>query len=142
MKKQILTLLTGMFLVGTSFAHADKKLDKANKANAEMMTIIDKGVKRTVPVNALEKKDSLQKSTSKTKHQKGLLVRFSKGAEVNIEDFEKKYDLKLKQKMQIGYYIFKNKSKESDLTVMNRIIENEKDIDSIKPNWKKNNSPR
>ena len=145
MKKQILVLVTSVFLVGTSFSYADKKSSKSNNDNTEMMTIIDKGVKRTVPVNRLEKNDSLQgksASTSNVEQKKGLLIRFTKSENLDIKDFEEKYALKLKEKMKIGYYIFQNKSKESDLVLMQRILKNETNIDSMKPNWKMKNSPR
>ncbi|NOR54623.1 MAG: hypothetical protein GQ531_00295 [Sulfurovum sp.] len=142
MKKQMILLLTSTFLMGTSFAYADKKSTKANNANVETMTIMDKGVKRTVALNKVEKNGSLTPSANQKELKKGLLIRFKSSASVDIKDFEKKYDLKLKSKMKIGYYIFKNNSKESDVLLMQRIMENETEIESLKPNWKKRNTPR
>jgi len=65
-----------------------------------------------------------------------ILVKFQKDKDVNIEDFEKKYGLKLTKKMKIGYYIFKPTSQKDILDIINEILTNEKDIKSIKPNWR------
>lgn len=70
------------------------------------------------------------------------MITFKKSFHVNIAEFEAKYGLKLKKKLVTGYYLFDNISSSDDMEIIGNIIKNEKNIITVKPNWKKQNSPR
>jgi len=120
---------------------------KYNKRYKEVM-ILDKGVKRTLYIETSESNQSTGKNKSTTYSSKanistdGIILRMKKNSLLNIADFEIQYGLKFKEKLSIGYYIFENVSGKSDVEVVRAILENEKNIDSVKPNWPKKNMPR
>jgi len=74
---------------------------------------------------------------SKLNSKDSLLITFI-DKNTDIEAFEKRFNLKLQNKLQIGYYIFKNSSKFSDIVLMNSILASKEgaNIETIKPNWK------
>jgi len=98
-------------------------------ANNQKVTIIDNKVKKVVTIDNLKYKNS------------GFIIDFKKN--INIKEFEKRYKLKLKTKMQIGLYIFYNYSNKSDLEVLKEILKNDKNnIKSIFINSKNKNQLR
>ena len=68
--------------------------------------------------------------------KEGFLIVFVDDSK--IAAFETRFDVKLKEKLQIGYYIFENHSNFSDVELMNMILSSSegKNIETIKPNWK------
>lgn len=50
------------------------------------------------------------------------------------KEFELTYSLKFIKKLSIGYYIFSNNSNLSDIDLVGKIIEKERDIETIKVN--------
>jgi len=141
MKKSMIALFVLIFVFSNGCAFAEKKLAKDTQINYEQVTILDKGVKRTINMEI----DSAIKNGYSTKQvikKNGILVNFKNITDVTIADFEKKYGLRLKEKMIIGYYIFDNISKYSDVEIIQNIIADETNIKSVKPNWKMKNTPR
>ncbi len=65
----------------------------------------------------------------------GIIVKFSSD-KIDLDRFQSTYQLKFVEKLSIGYYIFSNHSTYSDIDLVGDILENEKDIKSIKPNQK------
>jgi len=64
----------------------------------------------------------------------GLILKFSDESRLNIASFERKYAIKLKKKLTIGYYIFENNSALNDYDLIENIIENEPNLHTIKHN--------
>ncbi len=68
--------------------------------------------------------------------KKGIMIVF-KDTEVSTEAFETLFNIKFKEKLQSGYYIFENPSTLSDIQLMESILksENGEKIKTIRPNW-------
>ena len=121
---------------------------KDNQKQYKEVTVLDKGIKRTLFIEGetsveTSKKNQLSVYNTKAKDvKKGLLLRMKKGTTLNIIKFETTYGLKFKEKLTIGYYVFKNISEKSDMEIVNLILTNEKNIDTVKPNWSKKKMPR
>jgi len=105
----------------------------ATFASAEIITVIDNGVKRKIsidtPTNGIKARmiDSVQE-------KKEIIVAFKKGADIN--EFAKKYNLELKSKLAKKYYIFKNNSSLSDTELIAKILQKDiKTVSTIRPNW-------
>lgn len=109
---------------------------------AKIVTIIDNGVERKIELPTIssnikarvvnEKKDTL-----------GIVVAFKKDAKVDIEQFANRYDLELKKKLLIGYYVFVNKSALSDIELIYKISKENRDtIKTVRPNWGLGNKPQ
>ena len=105
--------------------------------------IIEKGVTRIL--NIPKTKTGANRFTPYTpsditaKH--GIVIRFKKMHHIDISNLENQYGLRLKAKLKTGYLIFENRSKLSDLALIKKIITTEKDIDTLKPNWKLRKRP-
>ena len=106
--------------------------------------VLDKGVKRVITVSKTDEQSSIMSTPIKknTLSKEGVIIAFKEGIKVDVEKLEIKYGLKFKKKLIIGYYIFYNVSNNSDEEIVLNIIDNEKNIKTVKPNWKKNNQPR
>lgn len=135
-------------LIITSYSHAQsKKTDPAERTKtAQTLTILEKGVKRTIKIqlngeDVVKGSDpSIRRVSSESKE--GIIVSFKNKGKVSIEDFEEKYGLKLRKKMLIGYYLFDNLSDSNDMQLIDQIIAHEPNVHTLKPNWKKQNQPR
>ena len=104
-------------------------------ANMAKVEVIDNGVKRIIALPPIS-----QARSAENMH-KGFLVEFKYG--VDVKEFAKKYNLTIRKKMSIGYWILDNRSKLDDITLLNKITSNETSkIKSIRPNWKRVNSNR
>ncbi len=144
MQKNIIGFTLLICLFGT-FTFADKANKKNTTAEYTEMTILDKGIKRTIRVKKTEDKISSAGALSMKEEalsKKGIVVAFNKSSKADVDAFEIKYGLKLKKKLVTGYYIFQNVSEKDDVEIVSSIIKNEKNVESIKPNWKKKNLPR
>jgi len=109
------------------------------------ITVMDRGVKRIMQIPKTDNKQSNNintQSKDQSTSKEGIIVKFKKHSTVNIEAFESSYGLKLKHKLITGYYIFTNVSDSSDIAILERIIENEKKVETVKPNWKRHNKLR
>lgn len=112
----------------------------ASVASAQIITIIDNGVERKI---ALPSAPNGVNARAIQTEQKSIIVAFKKGAAVDIAAFSSQYNLVLTKKLSIGYYIFKNKSSLSDITLISLIQkENRARLKTIRPNWGFNNMPR
>jgi len=112
-------------------------------ANGENITILDNGVKRVISMPTPKTPTFQARAVGIKKDGPGFIVAFKKGTKIDIDKFMKKYNLKLKKRLIIGYYIFINKSTLPDVKVMNKIMkENNITIKTIRPNWGFNNKPR
>jgi hypothetical protein len=56
----------------------------------------------------------------------------------NIEEIANKYELKIDKKLITGHYLMINNSQKEPQVVLKEIIDNEKGVISIFPNWKLN----
>ncbi len=141
MKKHIIlmmliTFATGAFAASFSSQKAERKRDLKN--NHQQAVILDGGVKRTIHIA----KDSQLKSKMNSYDAKritskdGVIVNFIDSSYLSVDEFAKKYGLKFKQRLMIGYYIFDNVSQLSDLQIVEKIITNETNVETVKPNWK------
>lgn len=106
--------------------------------------ILEKGVKRTILV---PKDDTVKNKMNSTrveqaKSKDGLIVSFKDPSTMSISAFESKYNLKLKHRLRIGYYIFINTSLLTDLQIVEEITTNETNIETVKPNWRTTNTIR
>jgi len=119
---------------------ASTKIKASNSVDYEKATILENGVKRTVRVQSgdVKVKDTVSKIENKDSKD-GIIVKFKDDSAVSIKEFESKYSLKLKTKLIIGYYIFENDSKRSDLDIVSAIINSETNVKTVKPNWKMRN---
>lgn len=133
MNKNILGCMVLTLMLSNSFAFA--------QTGSQQIIILDKGVKRTMNIQTEGTAKNKAYSTNQLTVKKGILVSFKNITNVSIDDFEKKYGLKLKEKMIIGYYIFDNNSNYSDVEIIEKIIADEVNIKSVKPNWKMLNRP-
>ena len=144
MQKNMIGFTLLVCLFGT-FSFADKANKKNTTAAYTEMIILDKGIKRTIRVpKTAEQKSSVGTLSMKEEvlSKKGIVVAFKKSSKIDISELERKYGLKLKKKLVIGYYIFENVSQKDDAEIVSSIIKNEKNLKTVKPNWKKNNQPR
>lgn len=145
MQKNMMRFSFLILLMSSSFVFADKTDKKKTTVEYSEIIVLDKGIKRTIKV----KKPDVQKSSVSTLSmkeealsKKGLIVAFDSFSEEELAAFETKYGLKFKKKLVTGYYIFQNVSDKDDVEIVSSIIKNEKNVKTVKPNWKKNNQPR
>ena len=137
--KKIITLLSIItILTGCSFA-SSKKVQAASTTK-KTITVLDKGIKRQITIPSVSSKKANSKQQSNTKD--GVIVVFKDSTLVSIGEFETKYGLRLKSKLVIGYHIFDNQSSMSDSDIVKNIIENENNVKTVKPNWKKRKTIR
>lgn len=106
--------------------------------------VMDKGIKRTV---LIPKEDTVKNKMNPMKAEQavskdGVIVSFKDSSQASINAFETKYKLKLQHKLLVGYYIFTNVSKLTDVQIVEEIIKNETNIETVKPNWKMTNTVR
>ncbi len=117
------------------------RVKRAKNRNFELIKVREGNRTRNmiVPIEDVALTGITQQSAlnSKLNSKDGLLITF-KDKSIDIEAFEKKFNLKLQKKLQIGYYIFKNSSKFTDIILINSILASKEGskIETIKPNWK------
>ena len=144
MKKYIIRFTLLAFLASSTSAFAQKvKIEEMQKNYTEVI-ILEKGVKRKINIPKDDKiKNTLSSYSAKeATSQEGIIVSFKKLAQISISEFETRYGLKFKTKLVIGYYIFQNISEHSDIQIVEDIMKNETNIETVKPNWKMKNTPR
>ena len=135
MKRTITLLSVITILTGYSFASSQKV--QAASTTKKTITVLDKGIKRHITIPSVSSKKANSKQQSNTKD--GVIVVFKDSTLVSIGELETKYGLRLKNKLVIGYHIFDNQSSISDSDIVKNIIENENNVKTVKPNWKKRN---
>lgn len=114
----------------------------ATASYAEVVTIIDNGVERKINLTTSNSNVNARMVGSRVEAP-GIIVEFKKDSKVNVAQFAKKYNLKLKKKLIIGYYIFSNKSSLPDVKLISKISQESRDIiETVRPNWGLNNKPR
>lgn len=142
--KIILKLCLASLVVLVSANATPSKVKSEESINYDFITILDNGVKRKVKVlktdipNTSEPALRTYKATTNATTNSGVIVSFKDTNTLSLDEFEKKYNLELKTKMLIGYYIFYNKSSKSDVEIVSEIIQNETNVRTVKPNWKSN----
>ncbi len=142
MKNKMIGLTLLVSFMGSSFVLADKTAKKTLHTDYSEMTVLDKGVKRTIKVKRTSDTENTLTTKEETPVKKGVIIAFKKSSNADVFAFETKYGLKLKKRLVTGYYIFQNVSDKGDAEIVSNIIKNEKNIRTVKPNWKKNNLPR
>jgi len=100
--------------------------------NAQIVTIVDKGVERKIYIPD-DNSTIIARSTDTEQPKKELIIAFKNSIDIN--KFASKYNLELKTDISKKYYIFKNKSNLDVASLIAKIILNEKDIQTIRPNW-------
>lgn len=144
MHRSVIGIIVSVLIVNVSVAASQKVKKEDRDQNYTKVTIMEKGVKRKVLIpndNTVKNRAntySLKQATAK----EGVLIKFKNPSSVNISEFELKYGLRLKTKMRIGYYVFENVSKFSDIKILENILTNESNIVTVKPNWKMNKKAR
>ncbi len=144
MKKKSVGLVLVAFLVSSNYLFS-QKISTANKGvDYIQVTVLEKGVKRkiNIPENDAFKNRFNTHSAKQLDSKEGIVLSFKDQTQVSVDEFESKYGIKLERKLVIGYYIFKNMSEYSDIQIVEKIIKNETNIKTVKPNWKKKNTPR
>jgi len=144
MQKNIIGFMLLTFLLSNSFASSQKSTLQETEANYTKITILDKGVKRKIYISKDDTlKNKFNPHTAKQLSSKdGIIISFKDPIRISMSEFEAKYGLKFKKKLLIGYYIFQNISEYSDVKIVGKIIKNEPNVKTVKPNWKKKNIPR
>ena len=144
MKKHIIRFTLLVFLASSTSAFAQKVKTEEMQKNCTEVIILEKGVKRKINIPKDDKiKNTFNPYSAKeATSQEGIIVSFKKLAQISISEFETRYGLKFKTKLVIGYYIFQNISEHSDIQIVEDIMKNETNIETIKPNWKMKNTPR
>jgi len=142
MKKILYITVALLFVNNVLLAQKPSSLEIDN-SYIKVITM-DKGIKRTV---LIPKDDTVKKQMSSMKAEQavskdGIIVSFKDSSKVLIRAFEEKYKLKLQHKLHIGYYIFTNVSKLSDIRIVEDIIQNETNVETVKPNWEMTNTTR
>ena len=113
------------------------------KAKYQEVQIKDNGVNQTILVEVkknLEGNSSLSVETevnSELSSKDGLIVDFYINPN-SLDEFESTFNIKIKEKLKIGYYIFENNSQLSDILLIESILksDNQNLIKTIRPNWK------
>jgi hypothetical protein len=138
MKNIIKIGLSLIVLINTGCASS--KIKAKNTQEYKSVVVLENGVKRKVRVVDADSKLKTTNTTLQNKDSKdGVIVSFKDDSKVSLEAFERKYGLKFKKKLIIGYYIFENNSKMSDIDIVSAIINDESNIKTVKPNWKMKN---
>lgn len=138
------TYITLALLLGNNVLLAQKHSSLEIDNSYTKVIIMDKGVKRTVLIpkdNIAKNKMNTMKAEQATSKD-GVIISFKDSSKTSISVFEAKYNLKLKHKLVIGYYIFTNLSKFTDVQIVEEIIKNETNIETVKPNWRMTNTVR
>ncbi len=122
MKKILLIILATLFSYG------------------QIITIIDNGTERKIDIpnqSANRARKIIKEGAS------GIIIAFKKGIKIDIKNFAKENNLKLRKKLIAGYYLFDNISTDSDILQILKIAKkNRLKIKTIRPNWGLNNKPR
>jgi len=143
MYKRTVGIIVSLLVVSSLYGISHKKESKQRDQNCTELFIMEKGVKRKVLIPNTSSKYSVSSSTdARVSAKKGVLIMFDDPKNIDIAAFEAKYGLTFVTKMRIGYYLFKNSSKYSDITLIDNILSSEKHVITIKPNWKMNKSVR
>ena len=124
MKRPALFIVLIITFASSTFALSKKMETMDAEQNYRSFTILDKGVKRTILIpkeSRFEGKMSPYGAKQIEAHE-GIVIQFTDPETVDIETFEEKYRLKLKSKMVIGYYIFQNRSKLSDIALIENCL--------------------
>jgi len=101
-------------------------------ANSQIITIMDKGIERKIYLP--DNNDTMLARSANSNHpKKELIVAFKD--KTDLKEFAKKYKLKLKTTVANKYYIFKNRSNLDAGSLIAKIVVNESNIKTIRPNW-------
>lgn len=132
-----------VWLMYTPFSFSRQTNVQYTAVSYKEVTVLDKGVKRKIriPKDDTQKEKYNLHTSKQLSSQKGIIVSF-KNPPVSVVDMEEKYGLKLQKKLLTGYYIFQNVSQYSDIQIVERMMKNETNLKTVKPNWSKRNIPR
>jgi hypothetical protein len=106
--------------------------------NGELITILDNGVERKIEAQPPEEFVAMGIDFQNSE----IVVKF-KDSSVDIESFINKYKLSLKNRLQIGFFIFKNSSNVNDKELIEKIVKEEREVvKTIRPNYNFGVTPR
>ncbi len=110
----------------------DVERKKLPQSVTKSLIIKDNGIKSVIEI-PLNKK--LRSSVASKKE--GILVDFSDDF-LDTQKFADEFNISLKEKLSIGYYIFENSSNLNDEKLIEEILLSnyQKNIKTIRPNWK------
>jgi len=133
-KIMMILLLVGFFNPITSFCDD----------GYTQVIFLDKGIKRKVliPNDSSIKADPLEYPNKQLHAKEGIIIKFNTITDINVAQLELKYGLKLQTTILGKYLIFENNSSKTDIEIINDIILNEPNIQTLKPNWTMQNSTR
>jgi len=119
-----------------SIEYKEVKVKDGGVEYTEKVEVIKKSpsTKTSVQVNSKKFKEDvpLDKLNSKI----GVILEF-KNSMIDIKTLEERFGLKLKEKLEIGYYIFENVSSLTDVLLVSKILASDmnNEIETIRPNW-------
>ena len=140
--KTVINMMVLLLLLSSGCSAASKQeIIKQNENKYYTIVILENGVirKKNILKDKNTKSGFNAYSADHLDSQDGIIVKFENSSKVSINEFEIKYSIKLKEKLVIGYYIFSNESSNSDIEIVSKIINNESNIKTVKPNWKMKN---
>ncbi|SFV51060.1 hypothetical protein MNB_SV-12-1127 [hydrothermal vent metagenome] len=151
--RRVLNITASMVLIsGASFAVEVESVEQNSGAN---ITILETMSATPTEVTRVKVKDSgvesfvlVPKANSnnigtlspnmddKLNSKKGLIIAF-KDKNVDIAPLEALFNISLKEKLQSGFYIFKNLSGLSDVALIEAILKSDSQdmIKTLRPNW-------
>ena len=137
------TMIIGILFLSCTHIHAE---ESSGTDVYKEVTILEKGVKRKQKVAVRKSVQEVQESKATKRdatvsEDRGIVVMF-KHYRGRVEGFAQKYGLKLHKRLLSGYYLFDNISGDTDENVVANIIENEKDVKTVKLNRRKHNKMR
>jgi len=113
--------------------------DESKKIEYKEIKIKDNGVEQVILIELKDANNSIgidSEANNKLYSKDGVIIDFT-NLSISIDEFEEKFHLKLKEKLQIGYYIFENKSDYSDIVLIETILnsDSKESIKTIRANW-------
>ena len=113
--------------------------EESKKIKYREIKIKDNGVEQVILIELKDANNSIgidSDANNKLYSKDGVIIDFS-NLSIDIEEFEKLFHLKLKEKLQIGYYIFENQSDLSDIILIETILNSnmKESIKTIRANW-------
>ncbi len=138
------SMIIGILILSCTHIYAQES--SGTEAYKEV-TILEKGVKRKQKVAVGQSVQEAQESKAGKRdatlsEERGIVVMFKHRKRKDVETFAQKYGLKLRKRLLSGYYLFDNLSGDTDENVVANIIENEKDVKTVKLNRRKHNKMR
>jgi hypothetical protein len=115
--------------------HKEVKVKDGGVEYSKQVEVIKKSTSKT-SVQTTSEQSTEEVPLDKLNSKVGVILAF-KNNTVDIKEFEARFELKLKEKLVIGYYIFENVSSLTDVLLVSKILASDMNnkIETIRPNW-------